>query len=56
MKENGCDFMIALGCGSIMDCAKCIALMANNHGDIWDYSLSVASGKKEAPNPVLPIV
>ncbi len=56
VKENGCDFVLALGGGSVMDCAKCIALMAANPGDIWDYSLSAAGGKKEAPKPALPIV
>ena len=35
-KDNSCDFVVALGGGSVMDCAKCIALMAANPGDIWD--------------------
>ncbi len=46
VRENGCDFVIALGGGSIMDCTKCIALMASNNGDIWDYSLSGTGGKR----------
>ena len=46
VRDNGCDFVLALGGGSIMDCAKCIALMAANTGDIWDYSLSGHGGKK----------
>ncbi len=53
-KENGCDFVIALGGGSVMDCAKCIALMMTNPGDIWDYSLSAKGGKKAAPYDAAP--
>lgn len=56
VKDNGCDFVIALGGGSVMDCSKCIALMAANEGDIWDYSLSASGGKKNAENPAIPIV
>lgn len=56
MKDNGCDFIIALGGDSVMDCSKCIALMATNPGDIWDYSLSAAGGKKAAEFDALPIV
>ena len=56
MKESGCDFIVALGGGSVMDCSKCIALMAANPGDIWDYSLSAAGGKKAAEYDALPIV
>ena len=56
VRENGCDFVIALGGGSIMDCTKCIALMAANGGDIWDYSLSGTGGKKTPANPAIPII
>lgn len=56
VKDNSCDFVIALGGGSVMDCSKCIALMAANEGDIWDYSLSANGGKKNAPNPAIPII
>ncbi len=55
-KETGCDFVIALGGGSIMDCSKCIALMMTNPGDIWDYSLSSYGGKKNAEFDAAPIV
>lgn len=55
-KQNGCDFVVALGGGSVMDCGKCIALMMTNPGDIWDYSQSAKGGKKDAPHAAAPIV
>jgi alcohol dehydrogenase len=55
-RDSGCDFVVALGGGSVMDCAKCIALMMTNDGDIWDYSLSAAGGKKQAEHDAAPIV
>ena len=36
-KNNGCDVVVAIGGGSIMDCAKAIAFLALNDGDINDY-------------------
>lgn len=36
-RENSCDFIIALGGGSVMDASKAIAMMAANDGDLWDY-------------------
>ena len=36
-KANGCDVVVAIGGGSIMDCAKAIAFLAVNGGDINDY-------------------
>lgn len=56
VKENNCDFVVALGGGSVMDCTKCIALMAANPGDIWDYSLSGCGGKKNPEFDAIPIV
>jgi alcohol dehydrogenase len=55
-KENGCDFIVALGGGSVMDCSKCIALMVSNPGHIWEYSLSKEGGKKQAEFDAIPIV
>lgn len=36
-KRNNCDFIVALGGGSVMDASKAIAAMAANDGDLWDY-------------------
>ena len=36
-KKNQCDVVVAIGGGSIMDCAKAIAFLAVNPGDINEY-------------------
>lgn len=36
-KENGCDFIVALGGGAVLDSCVAVAAMATNPGDLWDY-------------------
>lgn len=55
-KAEGCDFVVAFGGGSVMDAAKCIALMMVNDGDLWDYAFSAKGGKKPFANPSKPLI
>lgn len=43
-QNNGCDFVVALGGGSVMDAAKIMAMYALQPGDLWDY-VPGATGK-----------
>lgn len=55
-RENECDFIVALGGGSVMDASKAIATMATNLGDVWDY-IGGGTGKgqpiKVDPLPII---
>lgn len=57
-RREGCDFVLALGGGSVMDASKAIAAMATNEGDLWDY-ISGGTGKgkalEKAPLPLIAV-
>jgi alcohol dehydrogenase len=55
-KDNACDFIVALGGGSVMDASKAIAAMATNDGDIWDYVFGGTGKGKAIVNDPLPII
>lgn len=48
-RDNGCDFLLSFGGGSPHDCAKAIALLATNGGDISSYEGINKSKKPAAP-------
>ncbi len=55
-RDSSCDFIIALGGGSVMDASKAIAMMATNDGDLWDYVEGKTGKGKPLQNDPLPIV
>ncbi len=64
--EKGCDFVVALGGGSVMDGCKGICTIAANPGhdeagnevagDIWDYVMGGTAKGLPIPNDPLPLV
>ncbi len=65
-RERGCDFVLALGGGSVMDGCKGICAVAANPahaadgteqpGDIWDYCMGGTAGGRHIENDPLPLV
>ncbi len=53
-REEGCSVVIGLGGGSIMDCAKAIAFLICNEGDINDYIFNRKTGTEAQPLILIP--
>lgn len=53
-KEEGCGVVVGLGGGSIMDCAKAIAFLSLNDGDINDYIFNRRTGTEALPLVLVP--
>lgn len=49
-REQGIDFVLALGGGSVIDTAKGIAMGAVNEGEVWDFY-----ARKRMPQKALPV-
>lgn len=54
IKETGCDVVLGLGGGSIMDAAKSIAFSAKNSGDISEYIFGIKQGSEALPIILVP--
>lgn len=49
LKAHSCDLIVSLGGGSPQDCAKAVAILATNGGDIRSYEGLFKSAKKGLP-------
>lgn len=56
-RENGCDLVIAMGGGSVIDGAKAVAALMTNPGELMDYLEVIGKGAplKQDPAPLIAI-
>ncbi len=54
--KNGCEFVIAVGGGSILDASKALSIVATNGGDLWDYFVGGTAKGKPARIPMAPLI
>lgn len=55
-RENGCDFIVALGGGAVIDSSAAISAMAVNEGVLWDYVCGGTGKCRPIINKGLPVV
>ena len=55
-RTNECDFVVALGGGSVMDAAKVMAMYAPQPGEMWDYVAGATGKNKPLVREPLPVV
>ena len=55
-RDNGCDFIVALGGGAVLDSSTAIAAMATNPGDLWDYVCGGTGKGQPLVQKPLPVV
>ena len=51
VRQNGIDFILAVGGGSVIDCCKIVSAQAKLDSDIWDYEYS----ERKVPTEFLPM-
>ena len=55
-RENGCDCIVALGGGAVLDASVAISAMATNEGTLWDHVFGGTGKGIPLSKPGLPIV
>lgn len=54
--ENGCDFIVAIGGGAVLDASVGVSVMATNPGRLWDYVRGGSGKGQPVQSDPLPII